>query len=154
MLIEMINKLLHTKDFVLVATANMDAKPNNAPKFLIKANKDFIYLADYVIGKTWENLKVNPRASISFIDFEHLTGYQVNGSVVLITSGKEFDEVIEEIKKREVSLAVKRIAEGVKRGKKHGHFDLSFPKHGVVFKMKIEEIVEISSSGKLQREKV
>ncbi|HNV23611.1 MAG TPA: pyridoxamine 5'-phosphate oxidase family protein, partial [Candidatus Omnitrophota bacterium] len=77
MLIDAINKLLKTKEFVLVATSNLDAKPNVAPKLLIKIDRDFIYLADYVVGKTWQNLKVNPFASISFIDFEHLIGYQV-----------------------------------------------------------------------------
>ncbi|HPN88840.1 MAG TPA: pyridoxamine 5'-phosphate oxidase family protein [Candidatus Omnitrophota bacterium] len=154
MLIDAINKLLKTKEFVLVATSNLDAKPNVAPKLLIKIDRDFIYLADYVVGKTWQNLKVNPFASISFIDFEHLIGYQVNGSVDLLTSREEFDAILKDIKSREVSLTVKRIVEGIQRGKKHSHFEFSFPKKGVVFKVKIEEVVEITSNGKVQREKV
>ena len=154
MLIDVINKLLKIKEFVLIGTANREAKPNVAPKFLVKIDRNFIYLADYVIGKTWQNLKVNPFASISFIDFEHLIGYQVNGPVELLTSGAEFDAIVKDIKSREVSLAVKRIVEGIQRGKKHSHFEFSFLKKGVVFKVKIEEVVEISSNGKVQREKV
>ena len=154
MLIDSVNKLLKTKEFVLIGTANLEAKPNVAPKFLIKVDRHFIYLADYVIGKTWKNLKVNPVASISFIDFEHLIGYQVNGAVELVASGAEFDSIVKEIKSREVSLTVKRIVEGIQREKKHSHFEFSFPKNGIVFKVKIEEVVEISSNGKVQREKV
>lgn len=141
------------REFVYVATANPDGKPNAAPKFLVKVEQNFIYLIDYVSGKTWENIKVNPRASISFIDNETLTGYQVNGPVDLISSGPEFNEIIDEVQEKQLSLTVERIVKGVQRGKKHSNFEVALPENGVVLKMKMEEIVEISPTGKLQREK-
>jgi cysteine-rich repeat protein len=40
----------------------------------------------------WENIKMNPRVSLSFMDNDALLGYQLNGSVEIIDSGEECDD--------------------------------------------------------------
>ncbi|MBF0384429.1 MAG: pyridoxamine 5'-phosphate oxidase family protein [Candidatus Omnitrophica bacterium] len=154
MLIEKVNKVLQGKEFIPVATSSPEGRPNSAPKLFIKSSKGFLYFADYVIGKTWENLSVNPFVSISFMDFENLTGYQIKGSVTLLTSGNEFEAIRKELAEKELSLTSKRIVEGVRRGKAHANFAASFPDNGVVIKVKVEEAVEITPEGKLKKEKL
>ena len=46
--------------FVNVATCSDERMPNVAPKLIAKTEKNIIYLIDYVIGKTYSNLKENP----------------------------------------------------------------------------------------------
>lgn len=154
MISEMIKQVLSRKQFVYFASSDLSSRPNVAPKFLVKYDKDFIYLVDYVIGQTWENVKANPWAAVSFKDDESLTGYVFKGPVTLLTSGAEFNEIIDELHGKQLSLTVERVIKGIQRGKKHENFEIAAPSKGAILKVKVEEIVEVSPSGKLKREKV
>ena len=145
-------QLLSEREFVSVATCNFDGRPNAAPKFLLKFHDNFIYLVDYIIGRTFHNLKVNPRASISFMDTNSLVGYQLNGKVEVIESGPEYEIFVKELFQREIDLSARRIVEGVTKGKSHEGYELTISDNIVIFKVKVEEIVEMSSSGVLKRE--
>ena len=68
MLPKKIKELLENREFISVATCDFKGRPNAAPKFFLKFEHNFIYLVDYTIGMTWENLKVNPKASLSLMD--------------------------------------------------------------------------------------
>ncbi len=147
-------EFLKTREFVSVATADFAGNPNAAPKFLLKIEGDFIYLIDYIIGRTWENIKINPKASLSFMDPDSLKGYQISGAVEIIDKGKVYDQILKELSKKKLDSSIKRIIEGVYRGKRHESFEISLPERFVVFKIKLEEIVEIGPYGELKREKV
>lgn len=147
-------EFLKTREFVSVATADFNGNPNAAPKLLLKIEGDFIYLIDYIIGRTWENIKINPKASLSFMDPDSLRGYQISGAVEIIDKGKAYDQILSELTKKKLDSSIKRIIEGVYRGKRHENFEISLPEKFVVFKVKLEEIVEIGPYGELKREKV
>jgi len=154
MLKDNIRQFLEKKEFISVATSDLNGNPNAAPKLLLKTEGNFIYLIDYSISKTWQNLKMNPRASLSFMDTNELIGYQINGSVQLIDSGEEFDKILKELVDKEIILSSKRIAEGVVSGKKHNNFELNISQRFVILKIKIEEVAEIWPKGQITREKV
>ncbi|MFH1407108.1 MAG: pyridoxamine 5'-phosphate oxidase family protein [Candidatus Omnitrophota bacterium] len=153
MLTGKISELLKKREFIYVASCDFSGRPNIAPKFLLKTENNFIYLIDHVFGRTWENLKINPVVSLSAMDVDSLLGYQINGSVELIGEGPEYDTMLEEFKRKGISLTAKRIAEGVLRSEGHRTFEVEFPERLTIFKVKIIEVVEIGSSGKLTREK-
>lgn len=140
--------------FVDVATCDFDGRPNAAPKLVLKYDKKFIYLIDYIIGRTFINLQINPKVSLSFMNNDKLTAYQVNGSVRIISKGGIFNKIIKEFQKRKISLSVERIIEGVHRMKKHDIYELEIKKKFVIFKVKIEELVEINPSGEIERNNI
>jgi len=146
--------LLENREFVSVATCDFKGRPNAAPKFVLKIENNLVYLVDYTIGMTWENLKINPIASLSLMDADTLTGYQVNGSVEIIDKGQEHDSLLSEFKKKEVDFSTKRIIEGVWRGRGHKTFEVSLPERFVVFKVKLEDFAEIGPRGELKRQKI
>jgi predicted pyridoxine 5'-phosphate oxidase superfamily flavin-nucleotide-binding protein len=154
LLTEKISGFLRKREFVSVATCDFNGHPNAAPKLFLKSENNFIYLIDYTIGRTWENLKINPKVSLSFMDMESLWGYQVNGVNQIIEQGKEYENVLKELNQREIDLATKRIIEGVTSGRSHKNFELAIPKRFIVFKIKIEEVVEIGPKGELNRQRV
>ena len=154
MLTHKIKSILDTREFISVATCDFKGKPNVAPKFVLKHEGSFIYLADHVIGRSYENLKANPRVSLGVMNMDNLTGYQVNGTVELIEKGEAHDKFVKEFIEKEISLSAKRIIEGVGSGKKHTDFELSISNKIVIFKVKIEDIAEIYPSGKLKRENI
>ncbi len=154
----MINKsleeLIESREFISLATSDLNSRPNAAPKFLLKIEGDCLYLVDYIIGRTFANLQINPHASLSFIDSNTLIGYQINGQVEIIDSGPEYKQMIKELQHKQIDLSIARVIEGVTKGKAHKSFEVASPDQFVIFKVKMEEVVEMRPSGTLKREKV
>jgi predicted pyridoxine 5'-phosphate oxidase superfamily flavin-nucleotide-binding protein len=136
--------------FVNVATCNLERMPNVAPKLIAKVEKNFIFVIDYVIGTTFTNLKENPRISLSFIDDRTLTGYQLNGTATVFEKGQEFEELAEEFQQIKTNFTVERILYNVRTGEKASPIELSLPEKFAIIKIRVIEIVEISSSGSLK----
>jgi len=136
--------------FVNVATCNEERMPNVAPKLIAKVDHNLVYLVDYVMGSTYTKLKTNPRVSLSFVDEKTLTGYQLNGAVTVVSSGEEFERLSEEFQQIKTNFTVERILFNVRTGEKASPLDISLPEKFVILKVKIFEIVEISSTGRLK----
>ena len=154
MLNEKISELLRKREFVSVSTCDLEGRPNAAPKFILKVSGNFIYLIDYTIGRTWSNLKANPRASVSFMDTDSLSGYQINGKAQIIDGGAEYEKIGAELLQREIDLSARRIIEGVGREKRHAGFEVGLSEKFVLLKIHIEEIVEIGLRGEVKREHI
>jgi len=102
------------------------------------------------MGSTYTNLKTNPRVSLSFVDEKTLTGYQLNGAVTVVSSGEEFERLSEEFQQIKTNFTVERILFNVRTGEKASPLDISLPEKFIILKVKIFEIVEISSTGRLK----
>jgi predicted pyridoxine 5'-phosphate oxidase superfamily flavin-nucleotide-binding protein len=144
--------VLKTREFVIVATADKNGRPNSAPKLLLKIDGRTAYFIDYSIGRTFENLEVNPEVSLSFIDVNSLFGFRLNGKVKIIEKGKIFDDCLKKTREKEMELSVERIVRGIHRGKSHKEFELSIPERFLVYEVKVEEGCEISPRGVIERE--
>jgi len=149
-----IERFLRKKEFLNIATSDFENRPNVAPKFVLKVEGDYIYLIDYVIGRTYRNLKINPRVSLSTLDLDKLTGYQINGTALIIDEGTEHKRLLGQMHQRQIYFSTMRIIAGVKREKTHPSFEVTLPERVAIFKIKVEEIVEISSTGKLKRQRL
>ncbi len=136
--------------FVNVATCSLERMPNVAPKLVAKVEKNIIYLVDYVMGRSYSNLKENPRVSLSFIDNRRLTGYQLNGSVDILEKGEEFQKLAEEFQEIKTNLTVERILLNMRTGKKEEPIEFFLPEKFLILKVKVIEVVEIASSGGLK----
>jgi predicted pyridoxine 5'-phosphate oxidase superfamily flavin-nucleotide-binding protein len=154
MINKILKELIESREFISLASCDLSGRPNAAPKFLLKVSGDYLYLVDYIIGRTFSNLQINPRASLSFIDSNTLIGYQINGRVEIIDSGAEYEEIIKELHHKQIDLSIARVIEGVTKGKAHKSYEVAIPEQFVIFKVKMEEIVEMRPSGTLKREKV
>lgn len=151
-MLKKITELLQKREFISVATSDLSGKPNAAPKFLLKLEGSFIFLIDHTRGKTWENLKKNPRVSLSFMDTESLTGYQINGGVKIIDKGPAYDKIFNELLQKKIDLSCRRIIEGVVHEKGHKSFEVAMPDRVVIFKIEIEDIAEIDHRGEIRKE--
>ena len=151
-IIEKAIERLKLREFVGVATANKEGTPNSAPKLILKTEGKTIYLIDYSIGKTAQNLKANPKVSLSFMDINTLVGYKLDGKAEIVDKGKIFDECLDELRARETDLTVERLVEGLHSGKAHKEFELELPEHFLIYKVKVEEGSEISPRGEIKQE--
>jgi predicted pyridoxine 5'-phosphate oxidase superfamily flavin-nucleotide-binding protein len=147
---EDLKKFLLTKEFVSAGTADLNGQPNAVPKYIIKIDNGFIYLADYVIGTTFQNLKVNPKISLSTIDMKTLEGWRINGIVRIMTKGAQYKRLSKTMIDLEVHNTTRRVIEDVQGVQKHNVYEVSFPKKVVILKVKCEKVTKIGISGKLQ----
>lgn len=148
-----ITDILSYLKFLFIATVSANGEPNVAPKLIIAVKKNCIYLGDFVVGKTWVNLNNNPHVSVSFLSTDNLTGYQIGGSVELLSEGPEYDEGMSKIKEQEAGFLADLIIDGIQKEKKHDDTELTFPERVVIYKVNIAEVVKICATGKLIREK-
>ena len=147
-----IAELLEKREFVSVATATPDGEPNTAPKFFFRAKGNFMYLLDYVLGKTVTNLKENPRVSVSFMDMDSLEAYRLNGTAELIGEGRIFEKILKEWDKKLIRMATNRVIEGVRTGKSHGHYELEMGEKFIALKIKISSVIKIGRRGDIWKE--
>ena len=148
---EEVRELLKNKGFVSIGTIDANGYPCVVPKFLITINNDFIYLADYIIGSTFENIKVNPKISLSAVNENTLVRYQINGTAEIINKGLEYDKLTNELRKKELNFTIERVVKGIQREEKHQNFEIAFPERFVVIRIKVKEIVKITPNAKLER---
>ncbi|MBU1044601.1 MAG: pyridoxamine 5'-phosphate oxidase family protein [Candidatus Omnitrophica bacterium] len=144
--------VLQRIEFVAMATSGKNGKPNSSSKLLLKIEGSTVYFIDYSIGRTAENLQVNPEVSLSFIDINSLLGFRLNGKVKIIGKGKTFDECRKDLQKKEIKLSAERIIRGIHEGKSYKEFELAIPERFLVYKVKVEEGCEISPRGEIKRE--
>jgi predicted pyridoxine 5'-phosphate oxidase superfamily flavin-nucleotide-binding protein len=154
MLIKKLAELLEEREFVYIATCDFENRPNAVPKFFLKIEGNFIYLIDYVLGRTFNNLRKNPRVSLAIMDNNALKGYQVNGTAEIIDKGALYKKMITELKTKEIDFTVERIIEGVRGGKRSKGFEAACSGEAMILKVKIGEIVEVNCGGELRREKL
>jgi len=109
-----------------VATASPDGVPNIGPKRSTRVLDDeHIVFYELTGGRTWENLKKNPRVAIAVVDASKMQGYRFVGKAELITKGELYD-------------GAKKMAEMIKAPRP--------PKAAV--KVKVEEIYNLGAGGR------
>ena len=145
-------EILKRREFVSIGTADKKGSPNAAPKFLLKIEKDFVYLIDYTIARTAANLEQNPKASLSFMDIDNLMGYRLDGPVTIIKEGKEFNKIVEELKVKLIRLSADRVIKASRTGKRSKHYELEIPDKFLTIKIHVQDAVKIGSQGDLWKE--
>jgi uncharacterized protein len=146
-------ELLSRQRFIFIATVNTNGDANVAPKFLMKIDGDDIYLADYVLNRTYKNLQHNQKVALGMIDPITLNGYQFKGKAELITTGPKYKALIAELEDKTTELTVERVIKGVRTGKRQNVADAVFSDQAALFRIHVDEVIKIGVSGRLDRNK-
>ncbi len=93
-----------------VGTASRSGIPNvSLIAFVQLVSDDTIWLADNYMKKTIENLRENPRASISVWDQESKKCFQIKGSVEIKTSGPDYEKMKKMVHDKKPELPAKSL---------------------------------------------
>ena len=149
---EKLAELLQKREFVSIATVGKDGQPNSVPKFLFRGKGNYLYLVDYVFGKTVTNIRENPKVSVSFMDFDNLEAYRFNGNARLIESGRAFDAIFKLWDAKVLSLSTDRVIEAVRTGKKRHHYEVEMTERFVILKIHVENVIKIGRKGDVWQE--
>ncbi|MFH1622462.1 MAG: pyridoxamine 5'-phosphate oxidase family protein [Candidatus Omnitrophota bacterium] len=146
-----IRKILDSMDFIAVATCNLKMQTSAVYKFLLKVEDDTIYLVDFVKGKTWQNIRINPKISLSVMDRDDYINYQINGSAHSLIKGLIYKQLLEEFSKKQIDFYSRRIIEGIRRGRAHKNINAPFPRQLTILRIKVEEVVELGPAAEARR---
>ena len=151
MSLDFLKNLLEKQQYLIVATADENAVPNAAPMFFVHVEARKLYLVDYTLGKTYNNLKANPKVSISVSDLESLTGFKISGTVDILTEGPVCKKIYEQFEQRAVDLSVQRVIDGIHKNKKHKDFEAGVPRTVVIYQIHVSELIQITAQGAVER---
>ena len=93
-----------------VATVSADNTPNLSPKgTIIVIDESHLAFADIRSPQTIENLKKNPSIEINVVDPIHRKGFRFKGKGEIIDNGQQFEEVLEQYKKKGIKSNINAI---------------------------------------------
>ena len=87
-------KALFRQQLAMIATAGKDGTPNVVPKgSMYVADDETLVYSEGRCQKTLKNIQENPTVSVLVVDREKSNGYQIKGTIELLTSGDLFTDV-------------------------------------------------------------
>jgi general stress protein 26 len=144
---EAVADFLKSQDFVIVSSFDKDGFPHNSCKAIVKIDPaaGTIYLIDVYHGITGDNIKRNPRVSVSAVDEHKFIGYCLKGLASIELSGEIGREMIRIWEEKITSRLAKRLLKNIsqdKGQKHHPEANLPYPKYLIV--MKVERVVDLA----------
>jgi len=138
-------QFLGNQNFVIVSTIDKNGNLHSSCKGIVKIKKNGkIYLLDLYKGVTYENLKRNPRISLTAVDERSFKGYCLKGRARIATSKNldiKFNLLWEDKLTRRIS---QRMIKNIMEEKIDSlHPEARLPKPKYIILMQVKEIVDL-----------
>lgn len=141
-----ISQFFKKQSFTIVTTIGKGGIPHNSCKGIVEIGKGGkVYLLDLYKQKTYENLKRNPRMSVTAVDEHRFRGYCLKGKAKLIPRKKLTPKDIAAWEEKITDRITRRMIKNIHEEKGHPrHPEALFPKPAYMIVMQIEEIVDLT----------
>lgn len=144
---EPILQFLHKQGCVVVSSIDDKGFPHSSCKGIVKIEKSGkIYLLDAYRGKTFQNLKSNPYASITSFDENKFVGYCLKGKAKILAKEEFSPEMIKAWEDKITSRLTQRLLNNIRQeAKSHrSHPEAMLPKPENMIVIDIEEVVDLT----------
>jgi uncharacterized pyridoxamine 5'-phosphate oxidase family protein len=133
---------------VVVTTIDKNSFPHSACKGIVKIEESGrVFLLDAYRGKTFNNLKLNPHASITAFDEHKFNGYTLKGSARLIHKDELDKEIIKSWEARITGRLTERLLNNIHEEKGHkGHPEALLPKPQYMIVLEVSEVIDLTPS--------
>jgi general stress protein 26 len=137
---------LYRQHFTVISTLDKDGSIHNSCKGIVQIDgKGYIYLLDLYKQKTYKNLKINSRISLTVVDEHKFKGYSLKGKAKIISEDKIKPEILKAWDKKISGRISHRILQNIKGEKGHGsHPEVLLPKPEYIIMMRVEKIVDLT----------
>jgi len=141
-----ISQFFKKQSFTIVTTVGKSGTPHNSCKGIVEIGKGGkVYLLDLYKQKTYENLRRNPRMSVTAVDEHRFRGYCLKGKAKLIPRKKLTPKDIAAWEEKITDRITRRLIKNIHEEKGHPrHPEALFPKPAYMIVMQIEEIVDLT----------
>lgn len=131
---------------VILATIDKEGFPHTSCKDIVKIDKrGRIYLSDVYHGRTFENLKRNPLASITAFNEHKFTGYCLKGRAKMLSEQEVAAELIKAWDERITIRSTQRLLKNLHEEKGHPHHpEASLPRPKYVIELDVQEALDLA----------
>lgn len=147
-------QFFQNQGFVIVSTLDKDKSLHSSCKGIVKINKNGkIYLLDLYKGRTFKNLKRNPRISITAVDEHRFKGYCLKGKARVVEQRRLAPSIIKAWEDKITSRITTRVLKNIHQDKSQPyHPEVFLPKPEYLIVVRVEEIINLTP-GKMQEVK-
>jgi len=140
-----INFLLN-QGFVIISSIDNNGFPHAACKGIVSMTKEGkVYIFDLYRAQTLENLKKNPRASITAVDEHSFSGFCLKGRARALHDKELSDELVQAWDARITSRLTQRLLKNLHEEKGHPrHPEALLPNPEYLIEIEVEEIVDLT----------
>jgi predicted pyridoxine 5'-phosphate oxidase superfamily flavin-nucleotide-binding protein len=139
-------QFFQSQNFTVVTTIDKDGSPHNSCKGIIKISKSGkVYLLDLYMQKTYENLKQNPRMSITAVDEHRFKGYCLKGKARLVSQETLSPRIIAAWEEKITSRITQRLIKNMLEKKGHPrHPEALFPQPAYMIVMEVKDVIDLT----------
>jgi len=139
-------QFFHNQGYVIVSTIDRDGFSHTACKGIVDIKRNGrVYILDLYKANTYENLKRNPRISITAVDEHKFMGYCLKGKAKLINEGELKIHFIKAWEKRITVRLTRRLLKNIHEEKGHArHPEILLPKPEYLIAMEVEDVVDLT----------
>jgi general stress protein 26 len=132
--------------YVIVNTIDKGGTPHSSCKGIVKLNNNgSIYLLDLYKSRTHDNLKNNPKISLTAVDEHRFQGYCLKGKAKILTGDNMSLDILKAWQDRITSRLAQRVLKNIHEAKGHPrHPEVLLPKPKYIIVMLVKEIVDLT----------
>jgi len=141
-----VKRFLLAQHFTIVSTIGADGMPHSSCKGIVKINPDgTIYLLDLYMGRTYENLTINPNISLSAADEHKFRGYCLKGTAEILSSDKWKPGIIKAWEQKITGRITQRILKNIRGETGHPkHPEAQLPRPKYLIAMTVKEVIDLT----------
>jgi len=145
-LTDVIVRFLEAQGCVVLSSIDEGGFPHSSCKDIVKIDKEgHIYLLDVYHGKTFENLKRNPLASVTAFNEHKFIGYCLKGRAKMLSEQEIAQELIKAWEDRITIRSTQRLLKNLHEEKGHPHHpEAALPRPKYLIKLDVEEIIDLA----------
>ena len=139
-------QFFQNQGYVIVSTLDINGIPHNSCKGIVEIKQDGrVYLLDLYKSATFNNLKRNPRISITAVDEHKFRGYCLKGRAKIIPVEKLKPEILRSWEDKISSRITRRLLKNIREEKGHPrHPEALMPKPKYMVVMTVKEVVDLT----------
>lgn len=143
---EEIVRFLENQGVVILSTIEKDGSVRNVCKGIVNIKKKGkIYLIDLYKGATYDNMRRNPKISLTAVDEHKFIGWCLKGKARLVEREKVRNEIIKAWEYRIVSRITRRILKNLREERGHPkHPEALLPKPQYMIAVTVNEIIDLT----------
>lgn len=138
-------QFFHNQHFTVISTIDKNGYPHNSCKGIVEIDESGkVYLLDLYMARTYENLKNNPRISITAINEHKFIGYCLKGKAKIVPKSEVTKRILKLWDDRITSRISHRLLKNMHGEKGYGaHPEALLPRPEYLIEVDIEEIIDL-----------
>ncbi len=137
---------LRAQSYVVVSSVGEDGAIHNACKGILRVDPPGrLFLLDVFVGRTFANLRRDPRISITAVDEHHFRGYSLSGTARLLSGEDLTPELLRVWEDALTERLTKRVLKNLSGTRGHPrHPELLLPKPKYLIEMTVGSVVDLT----------